>query len=405
MHLASRSSSVPAKTGYNRPASPESGSEGDQEKMMALIDNEEAARRLARVIISDIELYEKKKIQAGDDLTAPMAEGRALFHRRVVPELASIFEAVVEAKRSGASTGGPSGLTPRPRPTASPSTAAPAPAVVEPPQDEARPVEAALSESTARVDLTAEAAAARNPELPAAKTHARDVGQDDDGITPVVVEDIVPGRSGAPEAPVIGRAASSPEAPAQELAHPSEEDVSHDDRVTSPSAFPAVTDPSEEPPIAARSPSRPPVAPPAHTPMPSRPSPATPPAPPLAATLGSTPAKGATPQPVVVRREPPPIPREREEKTPVPLSISLAAASPPVLPPAIPASLSPSRHSPVVALAAVPPAALAAPSETPAAPDDVVNLRAKTSKVRVLFYIVATAGGLALIGRFLTRFL
>lgn len=336
---------------------------------MALIDNEEAARRLARVIISDIELYEKKKLHAGDDLTTQMAEGRALFRRRVVPELAAIFETVVEAKRSGASTGGPNALTPSPVGT---PRRAPEPAVVEARLDDARPVEAVQSESTARTDLTAEAAATRNPDLLDGRIQPRQVGQDD-RTTPVPVEDIVAGRSRAPEAAAITWGAKDPEGPGQ--------DALQGERVTSRVAFPAVTETPEEPPIGARPPARPPTPPPAHTLVPSRPP---------------------TPQPIAVRREAPAtVPQRSAEKTPVPLSVALAAAPPSPRPPALPSQ----PAVPFLALETLPVDALAAPASPSAAPDDVVNLRAKTSKVRVLLYVVATAGGLALIGRFLTRFL
>ncbi len=61
---------------------------------MALIENEEAARRLARAIASDISLYNEEKIVKGmtnDDLfgvlTEEIEEGRALFKSRVAPAL------------------------------------------------------------------------------------------------------------------------------------------------------------------------------------------------------------------------------------------------------------------------------------------------------------------------------
>ncbi|MFO0677652.1 MAG: hypothetical protein U0169_14045 [Polyangiaceae bacterium] len=61
---------------------------------MALIDNEEAARRLARAIASDLSLYNEEKIVNGitnDTLFTSLAEeieeGRALYKRRVAPEL------------------------------------------------------------------------------------------------------------------------------------------------------------------------------------------------------------------------------------------------------------------------------------------------------------------------------
>ena len=61
---------------------------------MALIETEEAARRLARAIASDLSLYNEDKIIEGiqqDTLFAVLAEeleeGRALFKSRVSPEL------------------------------------------------------------------------------------------------------------------------------------------------------------------------------------------------------------------------------------------------------------------------------------------------------------------------------
>ena len=61
---------------------------------MALIETEEAARRLARAIASDLSLYNEEKIVEGitrDTLFAKLAEeieeGRALFRSRVAPEL------------------------------------------------------------------------------------------------------------------------------------------------------------------------------------------------------------------------------------------------------------------------------------------------------------------------------
>ncbi|MEM1417069.1 MAG: hypothetical protein AAGH15_19385 [Myxococcota bacterium] len=61
---------------------------------MALIETEEAARRLARAIASDLSLYNEDKIVEGiqgDNLLEVLAdeleEGRALFKSRVAPEL------------------------------------------------------------------------------------------------------------------------------------------------------------------------------------------------------------------------------------------------------------------------------------------------------------------------------
>jgi hypothetical protein len=61
---------------------------------MPLIETEEAARRLARAIASDLSLYNEDKIVQGiqnDDLFTALAEeveeGRALYKSRVSPEL------------------------------------------------------------------------------------------------------------------------------------------------------------------------------------------------------------------------------------------------------------------------------------------------------------------------------
>ena len=61
---------------------------------MALIETEEAARRLARAIASDLSLYNEEKIVGGvvgdnlfDVLADEIEEGRALFKSRVAPDL------------------------------------------------------------------------------------------------------------------------------------------------------------------------------------------------------------------------------------------------------------------------------------------------------------------------------
>ncbi len=61
---------------------------------MALIETEEAARRLARAIASDLSLYNEEKIVEGvkndrlfEVLVDEIEEGRALFKSRVAPEL------------------------------------------------------------------------------------------------------------------------------------------------------------------------------------------------------------------------------------------------------------------------------------------------------------------------------
>jgi hypothetical protein len=61
---------------------------------MALIETEEAARRLARAIASDLSLYNEEKIVKGiqednlfDAIAEEIEEGRALFKSRVAPDL------------------------------------------------------------------------------------------------------------------------------------------------------------------------------------------------------------------------------------------------------------------------------------------------------------------------------
>jgi hypothetical protein len=61
---------------------------------MPLIETEEAARRLARAIASDLSLYNEEKIIRGiegdslfEELQEEIEEGRALYKSRVAPQL------------------------------------------------------------------------------------------------------------------------------------------------------------------------------------------------------------------------------------------------------------------------------------------------------------------------------
>jgi len=61
---------------------------------MPLIETEEAARRLARAIASDLSLYNEEKIVRGiehdnlfTELMEEIEEGRALYKSRVAPQL------------------------------------------------------------------------------------------------------------------------------------------------------------------------------------------------------------------------------------------------------------------------------------------------------------------------------
>src|SRR3990167_7744940 len=96
---SSRSSPVGAvgATGHHRRGGPPSTARpirGTLWPEMALIEIEEAARRLARAIASDLSLYNAEKIERGiandslfEELSADIEEGRALYNSRVSPEL------------------------------------------------------------------------------------------------------------------------------------------------------------------------------------------------------------------------------------------------------------------------------------------------------------------------------
>ncbi|MEW6775901.1 MAG: hypothetical protein AB1405_06390 [Bdellovibrionota bacterium] len=61
---------------------------------MAAISDPTAAQRLARAIVSDIQLYNQDKVKQGieedtlfDTLSEEIQEGRALYEQRVAPEI------------------------------------------------------------------------------------------------------------------------------------------------------------------------------------------------------------------------------------------------------------------------------------------------------------------------------
>lgn len=62
--------------------------------MATLIETEEAAKRLARVILSDVQLYNKDLIASGGDLTHALHEGRHHFKSRVVERMYGVFDQV-----------------------------------------------------------------------------------------------------------------------------------------------------------------------------------------------------------------------------------------------------------------------------------------------------------------------
>jgi len=61
---------------------------------MSLINDQEAARRLARTIISDITIYNKEKVEEGlindnlfDLMEKELEQGRRVYFSRVAPEI------------------------------------------------------------------------------------------------------------------------------------------------------------------------------------------------------------------------------------------------------------------------------------------------------------------------------
>ena len=92
-----------------------------------MISDAVKARRLARAIASDIKLYNEEKLSRGEDLTAEIEEGRALYCARVDPTLMEPYnQAVLELGLRGAphSRRQP---TPKPRLSANPDPVPPLP--------------------------------------------------------------------------------------------------------------------------------------------------------------------------------------------------------------------------------------------------------------------------------------
>jgi len=102
---------------------------------MGSINTEEAARRLARVILSDIELYNRERPKQGETLEAQIEEGRRLFKSRVTPDLLPVF-ALVLADRAVGSVKSPAVVEP-------PSI--PAPSIAAQPLEDERTPAAAFS--------------------------------------------------------------------------------------------------------------------------------------------------------------------------------------------------------------------------------------------------------------------
>src|SRR6185503_2392930 len=68
---------------------------------MAAINTEDAARRLARVILSDIDLYIRERPKLGESREAQIEEGRRLFASRVTPALVPVFAMVLADRAAG----------------------------------------------------------------------------------------------------------------------------------------------------------------------------------------------------------------------------------------------------------------------------------------------------------------
>jgi hypothetical protein len=68
---------------------------------MGAIDTEDAARRLARVILSDIDLYIRERPKLGESREAQIEEGRRLFASRVTPALVPVFAMVLADRAAG----------------------------------------------------------------------------------------------------------------------------------------------------------------------------------------------------------------------------------------------------------------------------------------------------------------
>jgi len=73
---------------------------------MAVIEDAEAAQRLAVAILNDITLYNDERIRKATDLEQDLApeieEGRVLFRERVAPALHKVFEDEILAWRGRA---------------------------------------------------------------------------------------------------------------------------------------------------------------------------------------------------------------------------------------------------------------------------------------------------------------
>ncbi len=68
---------------------------------MALIEQDDRARRLARAIVSDFRLRNQGLIDLGADASADIAERREHFRSRTIAALHPVFEEVLRAMELG----------------------------------------------------------------------------------------------------------------------------------------------------------------------------------------------------------------------------------------------------------------------------------------------------------------
>jgi hypothetical protein len=132
---------------------------------MGSINTEDAARRLARVILSDVELYNRERPKLGETLEAQIEQGRRLFASRVTPDLRPVFDLVLADRR--APSNGSSPKAAEPTSTIASSDITPGPEQLSAPTNPAiedRPAPAPSDETPMPV-LTAPAAAISIPAI------------------------------------------------------------------------------------------------------------------------------------------------------------------------------------------------------------------------------------------------
>ena len=158
---------------------------------MALIETEEAAGRLARVIASDIQLYNKQKIENGADLTAEVEEGYRLFRARVAPSLLPVFQTVLTDKGLlGGKTPAPARVSPLAAALMTPASARPVAASAPPaprydaPTEPSAPAEVASAPMDAPEDVPMDDLPAVPAPEPPSPRFAAFASPDSDGPLP-----------------------------------------------------------------------------------------------------------------------------------------------------------------------------------------------------------------------------